>query len=472
MSEQFKGLVNILNDEDVETITLDANKGEIHIKYNQEKRLRWAGKSFGNFQLWDSKSRQTCSLNANTGSLSLGAIGNAGNIFLFDKNGHRVLSCDGKESTITIGAKGNASKLIIKDEDGKLAFKFVTDKGVFGNQHDISIYDDKENLSLLFSSFLNLLSIYGKEGKTTLSFNGKMATLIVGNEGNAGHLVIQDGSNKKILEIGPEGFKLNAGICAESNEPTAVYAYSDKLHGVHAHSNSTSAVYAYSVPGAGVHAHSENGTAVYAYSDKLHGVHAHSNSTSAVYAYSVPGAGVHAHSINGTAVYAYSEQGWGLHARGAPLAGFFEGSVEVTGDVILTGADCAEDFELVATQEVGPGTVMVLDSGERIRQSTQAYDKKVAGVISGAGDCKPGMVLGRQPGKNHCMPVALMGKVYCKVDAHYGPIEVGDLLTTSDTPGHAMKAVDPMRSFGAVIGKALKPLSAGLGLIPILIALQ
>ena len=47
----------------------------------------------------------------------------------------------------------------------------------------------------------------------------------------------------------------------------------------------------------------------------------------------------------------------------------------------------------------------------------------------------------------------LVGKVFCKVD---GAIDVGDLLTTSQTPGHAMKATDPQRAFGAVIGKALK----------------
>jgi hypothetical protein len=63
-------------------------------------------------------------------------------------------------------------------------------------------------------------------------------------------------------------------------------------------------------------------------------------------------------------------------------------------------------------------------------------------------------------------------QVYCKVDAQYAPIEVGDLLTTSPTPGHAMKAADPFKAFGAVIGKALQPLHTGQGLLPILIALQ
>ena len=65
-----------------------------------------------------------------------------------------------------------------------------------------------------------------------------------------------------------------------------------------------------------------------------------------------------------------------------------------------------------------------------------------------------------------------MGKVYCKADALFGPIQVGDLLTTSSMPGHAMKASDPAKAFGAVIGKALGSLKAGTGLIPIIVALQ
>jgi hypothetical protein len=65
-----------------------------------------------------------------------------------------------------------------------------------------------------------------------------------------------------------------------------------------------------------------------------------------------------------------------------------------------------------------------------------------------------------------------MGKVYCKVDASYGEIEVGDLLTTSPTHGQAMKVIDPLKAFGSVIGKALRPFKEGQGLIPILIALQ
>jgi hypothetical protein len=80
--------------------------------------------------------------------------------------------------------------------------------------------------------------------------------------------------------------------------------------------------------------------------------------------------------------------------------------------------------------------------------------------------------LGKQPIHKRQVPIALVGKAHCKVDAELSPIEVGDLLTTSAKPGYAMKASDPLKAFGAVIGKALRPLATGEGLIPVLVCLQ
>ncbi len=148
------------------------------------------------------------------------------------------------------------------------------------------------------------------------------------------------------------------------------------------------------------------------------------------------------------------------------------GDMIVTGDITLPNADCAEEFAVKPLEMIEPGTVMVLGEEGSLCQSTEAYDKKVAGVVSGAGDLKPGLILDKQSESTNRMPIALMGKVYCKVDANYAPIEVGDLLTTSPTAGHAMKATDPLQAFGTIIGKALRPLEAGKGLIPILVALQ
>ncbi len=167
-----------------------------------------------------------------------------------------------------------------------------------------------------------------------------------------------------------------------------------------------------------------------------------------------------------------SESGIGVVGRGGRLAGRFEGDVEVTGDIRLVNADCAEDFDISGAEQIEPGTVTVLNQEGALQQSQEAYDKRVAGVISGAGGYRPGITLDKQQARDNRIPVALLGKVYCKVDADYSPVEVGDLLTTSSTPGHAMKADDPFKAFGAVLGKALRPLKEGQGLIPILVALQ
>jgi hypothetical protein len=92
-------------------------------------------------------------------------------------------------------------------------------------------------------------------------------------------------------------------------------------------------------------------------------------------------------------------------------------------------------------------------------------------VISGAGDFRPALVLDRRPGAAGRQPVALMGKVFCRVDADAGAIRPGDLLTTSATPGHARRATDRARAFGAVLGKALSGLDRGQGVVPVLVTL-
>jgi hypothetical protein len=221
---------------------------------------------------------------------------------------------------------------------------------------------------------------------------------------------------------------------------------------------------------------------VFAESDTNYGLRAKSRTFAGVRGSSTDGRGVEGQSINsdgvvgnsdsGEGVIGLSNKGIGVHGKGGRLAGFFEGDVEVTGDIRLANADCAEDFDVAGAVKVEPGTVMVLGNEGALFESQQAYDKRVAGVISGAGDYKPGIVLDKQQTSGNRQPIALMGKVFCKVDAQFGAIEVGDLLTTSPTPGHAMKTTDPFKAFGAVIGKALRPLTEGQGLIPILIALQ
>jgi hypothetical protein len=144
--------------------------------------------------------------------------------------------------------------------------------------------------------------------------------------------------------------------------------------------------------------------------------------------------------------------------------------LEITG-----GADLAEHFDVKSGELATPGMVVSIDPQKAggLRISSIAHDKKVAGIISGAGDIQPGMLMGQEGSIAHgSHPVALTGRVYCLVDASYGEIQPGDLLTTSDTPGHAMKVSKHEQAKGAIIGKAMTSLEEGKGLVLVLVSLQ
>ncbi len=242
-----------------------------------------------------------------------------------------------------------------------------------------------------------------------------------------------------------------------------------------------------------------SGRGVVGTSEQQNGVTGISTSGTGTYGGSTSGIGIAgfavSHDVNSSGVFAHndaggfglsgiSETGTGLYAKGGKLPAQFDGPIQhngdltiqgnakVSGDVVLTGADCAEDFAIGTETCVDPGTVMVLSDDGTLAPSQRAYDKCVAGVISGAGEYRSAIILDKRQTSGLRQPVALVGEVYCKVDAQYLPIEVGDLLTTSLTTGHAMKAADATRSHGSVIGKALKPLASGQGLLPVLISLQ
>jgi hypothetical protein len=336
----------------------------------------------------------------------------------------------------------------------------------------------------------------------------------VGKSGVAG---LHGGSGNGVFGQSDSG----RGVAGISNTGAGVFGEATAGHGVQGQTNQNGAgvMGQNGGPGDGVHGESFTGTGVFGISDTGLGVFGdsaqndgvqgiagspgrsgvaglHGGSGNGVFGQSDSGRGVAGTSNTGIGVFGESKGddgvqgitsqpgrsgvtgihtggGNGIFGAGSP-AGRFAGDVEVTGDVKLTGGDCAEDFDIADVELVEPGTVMVVGEQGRLHQSHQAYDKRVAGVISGAGAYKPGLVLDKQPQptQNDRKPIALLGKVYCKVHAGYAPIEVGDLLTTSDTPGYAMKATDSLKAFGAVIGKALRPLKEGQGLVPILISLQ
>lgn len=148
------------------------------------------------------------------------------------------------------------------------------------------------------------------------------------------------------------------------------------------------------------------------------------------------------------------------------------GSITVDGNINAKYQDVAEWVD--SSQELAAGTVVVLDSSKsnQVLASTHSYDSRVAGVIS----LRPGLALG-ESGEGRVL-VATTGRVKVKVDATNGPIEIGDLLVTSEKEGVAMKSM-PIEIGGAkihrpgtLIGKALEPLAQGTGEILVLLSLQ
>ena len=76
---------------------------------------------------------------------------------------------------------------------------------------------------------------------------------------------------------------------------------------------------------------------------------------------------------------------------------------------------------------------------------------------------------GIEPAADNEIPLALTGIVPCKVSCENGAIRMGDLLVTSSAPGYAMKGTNKSKMLGAVLGKALQPLTSGKGVIEVLV---
>lgn len=223
------------------------------------------------------------------------------------------------------------------------------------------------------------------------------------------------------------------------------------------------------------------GWGVYGFSERGAGIQGVSNSHDGIIGIS--------NATNKTGVIGLTSKGSnavaGISSHKDGVGGYFQNSaggvslkVVGTADIgtlRITGADLAEPFAVAGADSIQPGTVMAIDPTQpgQLRVSTKAYDQKVAGVISGAGGINTGLTL-KQPGTlaDGAHPVALSGRVYCQVDASFGAIKPGDLLTTSSTPGYAMKVRNHARAQGAILGKALTGLKSGKGLVLVLVTLQ
>ena len=275
------------------------------------------------------------------------------------------------------------------------------------------------------------LAIRDEAGHSALLFDASTATLYIGTEGNEGDLIIRDEMSRNALRFDASSAALYVG--AEGNEGD-IYVCND------------AGEITFRVDG------NEGDLTIR---------HPHSGLMREVLKFDASQAtlSVGSHGKDGEVVVCDRHGQACIRLDGA------------SGMLHIAGADCAEEFSLTPGFTPCPGMLLVIDSEEYLKPCASSYDRRVAGVVSAS----PAITLGsgsRIPLSGTGVLLALAGKVPCQVDASYAPVEVGDLLTTSPTPGHAMKVMDSNLAFGAVIGKALRPLAMGQDLIPILVALQ
>ena len=119
---------------------------------------------------------------------------------------------------------------------------------------------------------------------------------------------------------------------------------------------------------------------------------------------------------------------------------------------------------LPASAPASAGAVLSLDpsSPGAVRPAVSAFDRGVAGCAIAAPE---GTTI---PAGS--VAAGISGVVFCNVDASFGAVAVGDLLTTSAEAGYAMRTGE--EGHGAILGKAMEPLAGGTGTIRVLVSLH
>ena len=394
-------------------------------------------------------------------------------LYVNEGQGNSITSSMIVDSTVTAADLATDSVGASEIVTGAVGSSEIADNAVSGSELAWSINDTAADLN---GGILHL----------TNSSNSSAGNYPMGVAGQASGTIVDN----PVIGVfgGAPGLGAGAPVGSFPHTKIGVGGASDTGYGVAGVSTSGYGVYAYSGSSTGVYAYSPSGYAVYGYG-YTRGLYGYATSQYGVGAYG------YATGSNSYGVYGYSSgtsgnagyfiasgtSATGIYASGGSSgkAAIFRGNVQVQresdGVLIMelgAGLDYAEGFDIAEDDVVEPGAVLVIDPENpgKLAMSSAAYDTKVAGIVAGANNLGSGVRLGAGEFDHD---VALAGRVYCNVDASQDGVEPGDLLTTSATPGHAMKVNDHGRSQGAILGKAMERMEKGeKGQILVLVTLQ
>jgi hypothetical protein len=447
MPETFTELVDITNAGGGITIQLDGNTATVSIGGSSTGgvlvvnapagpalrfdalgailRLGAAGNA-ADLSIRDASDRETLAFQAGTALLRIGIEGNGGDIDVQDSAGRQIFHVASANAVVRIGNSGNAGDFVVHDANGREALQFEGGNAVLrignrDNEGDLIVRDN--------------------ENREVFHFDGGNAVLRIGTAGNEGDISVRDGRDREVFQFDSEFAVLRIG--AAGNEGDLIVRDNENREVFHF--DGGNAVLRIGTTGneGDISVRDASNREVFQFDSQF-----------AVLRVGAAG-------NEGDIICRDDAGNESIHLNGG------------AGDIILRNADVAEQFDIADAVEAPPGTVMALAGDGTLAPTASAYDRTVVGVVAGGGRYRSGIVMDhREPGAGRRVPIAMVGKAACRVDARHGPVRVGDLLTSSPTPGCAMRAQDPAQAFGAVIGKALTPLDEGTGLVEMIISLQ
>jgi len=389
----------------------------------------------------------TITLDAQNGNAVIGSSGTNGDISLQDTAGNVRITLSAGQNTIKI-MNSAGEELVSLGSNGNLVL------GGQGSDGDITLKDNADNTRISMSGDSHEMRMYSLEGNRVVRL-GSNGNLTLGGTGMDGDLGVRDSSNRERINLDGDNQRLRI-YDADGNQVVILGPNGNMtLGGAGGHDGDLSLR-----DGAGVNRIN--------FDAQNHRMILRDDT---------------GHEFGRLGDFGNLKLGSGGHdgdillypSSAADMSRNEDATIHLdanAGDITLRNADCAEEFQIAEDVTATPGTVMSLRPDGKLWPTCKALDKSVVGVISGAGDYKPGIVLDRQPEQDSRQPIAMMGKTFVRVCEEGGPIEVGDLLTTSSVEGTAMRAPDGLQAFGSVIGKAFAAHHHGEGMIPMIIVLQ